>query len=509
MRLHSILILVALAGTAHGAFASTGSADLIPAAGPHAVGLRIVQQYDYSRVLDAQVDAFGKAGVAPPARPIQTLVWYPARQTNAAPMLAADYQQASLADVDFSFPAAAAARQRAAWMASPRKEQFGTATLAVRDAPAVDGRFPVVIYAPSFASFAHENLDLCEYLASHGYVVIASRSLGARSVTMTDNVEGVEAQASDIAFLANYAHSLPQADISKVAATGFSWGGMANVFASARSSRIKALVSLDGSIRYHPKIWGAAGYVKPSQTAVPMLFLGARAPSHEAMERKDKLGPSYLNSMKYSDVYVTTMSPMTHSDFSSWQLRFSGDNAFGDYQKADVLQAYRSGALYARRFLDAYLKNDATALGFMKQSPAKNGIAPQVMTMESQPAAHVLYGEADFLRAFAKGEYKDARGLYKTMSAQSPDFKLNPLNLNTLGYQLLGAKNARGAVQLFKLATDIEPKYGNAFDSEGEAYEAMGEAALAIEAYEKAVAVDKGQDNAIARIKALRSAGGK
>ena len=33
----------------------------------------------------------------------------------------------------------------------------------------------MAIYAPSFAAPAHENLDLCEYLASHGYVVIASR----------------------------------------------------------------------------------------------------------------------------------------------------------------------------------------------------------------------------------------------------------------------------------------------------------------------------------------------
>ncbi len=39
---------------------------------------------------------------------------------------------------------------------------------------------------------------------------------------MKEDVEGVEAQAADIAFLANYAQTLPQADISKVAAAGFS-----------------------------------------------------------------------------------------------------------------------------------------------------------------------------------------------------------------------------------------------------------------------------------------------
>lgn len=509
MRIFSFLILVAVASSGQAALPTTSSPSLIPDVGPHAVGLRIVQQYDYSRVLEAPVDAFGNAGSVGPARPIQTLVWYPAKRSSAAPMLVADYLQASLTDVDFSFPSAEGVKQRRGWMEGKQNVQYGAPTLAVRDAAPAGGSYPVVIYAPSFASFAHENLDLCEYLTSHGYVVLASRSLGARSIMMTVDNEGVEAQAADIAFLANYAQSLPQADITKVAAAGFSWGGMANVFAAARSNRIKALVSLDGSIRFHPKIWSAAGYVRPSRTAVPMMFLGARAPTAEAMERDDKLGASYLNTMKYSDVYVSTMPPMTHSNFSSWQLRFALDGAFGDYQRADVFQAYRSGALYARRFLDAYLKDDAVSLEFLKLSPARSGVGPQVMSMEFQPASFVLLGEGDFLRAFSKAEYKNARPIYTQMSAQSPDFKLSPVNLNNLGYQLLRAKNAKGAAELFKLATLIDPMFASAFDSEGEAYESLGENALAIAAYEKAVAVDRNQVNAIARIKALRSGGAK
>lgn len=448
-----LLVLILCGASALNAAAAPPS--LIPEAGPHAVGLRSVQQYDYSRVMDAQVDAFGKPLPNGRGRPILTLVWYPAKPTPAAPVRAADYRAASLSDVDFTFAGAEAARQRADWMSGPQKAQYATSTLAVSDAAPAAGSYPVVIYAPSFAAQAHENLDLCEYLASHGYVVIASRSLGARSVMMTDDVEGVDAQAADIAFLANYAQTLPQADITQVAAAGFSWGGMANVFAAARSSRIKALVSLDGSIRFHPKIWSAAGYVRPVRTPVPMLFLGARAPTAEAMERDDKLGASYLNTMKYSDVYVTTMQAMRHSDFSAWHLRFAGDDAFGDYQRADVLQAYRSGALYVRRFLDAYLKNDPAALAFMKQSPARNGIGPQVMSMEFHPASFVLVDEKDFLQAFSKAGFKDAQTIYTEMTASSPDFKLSPLNLNRLGYQLLGGKNARGAVELFKLATHM------------------------------------------------------
>jgi hypothetical protein len=65
-------------------------------------------------------------------------------------------------------------------------------------------------------------------------------------------------------------------------------------------------------------------------------------------------------------------------------------------------------------------------------------------------------GEADFMCAFARAGYKDAQSIHAGMVARSPDFKLGPLSMNTLGYQLLRAKNARGAVELFKLATFLE-----------------------------------------------------
>jgi dienelactone hydrolase len=118
-----------------------------------------------------------------------------------------------------------------------------------RDAPAAAGKFPVVIYAASHSAYAAENVDLCEYLASHGYIVIASRSMGPHSKAMTTDLEGLEAQAGDIAYLIGQARAMPQADTARIAVVGFSWGGLANVLAAAKDDRIRALVSLDGSVR--------------------------------------------------------------------------------------------------------------------------------------------------------------------------------------------------------------------------------------------------------------------
>jgi hypothetical protein len=473
--------------------------------GPHAVGMRVVQQYDHSRDVERDINAFGESSGAGGARPMQTLVWYPAQAASGPSMKAIDYELTKLTDSDFDVPAADIAKTRERWLGGDKAGALGQPMWARRDAAIAAGKYPVIIYAPSYNVRAHENADLCEYLASHGYIVIASRSSGPRGAEMIDGIEGLEAQATDIGYLAAYAHTLPNANSNQLAVVGFSWGGLANVFASARSTRIKALVSLDGSVRSHPQMIAAAGYVKPAHTAVPMLSIGSRPMSLETLQQKGRsVASSYLNSMKYSDVYLATMQPMTHMNFSSLSLRFDGDAQFTDYSADEVANAYSWTLRYVKEFLDAQLKQDAGALAFMKNTPAKNSVPAHMMAMEMRPATASVPTSASFIKAFVARGFKDAEAIHKEMLAQSPEFALSPPQLNVWGYQLLNRKNAKGAVELFKLATIISPEYGDVIDSLGEAYEALGEKALAIRAYERAVAVDKQQTHAAARLKALR-----
>lgn len=39
----------------------------------------------------------------------------------------------------------------------------------------------MIVYAPSVNAQSFENIEFCEYLASYGFVVIASPSMGASS----------------------------------------------------------------------------------------------------------------------------------------------------------------------------------------------------------------------------------------------------------------------------------------------------------------------------------------
>ena len=60
--------------------AETGFANL--ERGPHSVGFRLIQQYDYSRSYREKNDVVtGQPFTGERARPLQTLVWYPATTT--------------------------------------------------------------------------------------------------------------------------------------------------------------------------------------------------------------------------------------------------------------------------------------------------------------------------------------------------------------------------------------------------------------------------------------------
>ena len=477
--------------------------SLTPPPGPHPVGLHIVRQVDASRGPTPKVSMLENGKTPGPARPMQTLVWYPAQASDTAHVRYLDYLQSSITGDDFTISPAALASASKKWDKLPAAQ---ASMLAVRDARAAPGSFPVVVYAPSFDAEAAENADLCEYLASHGYIVLASASRGAHSRGMTDDLEGVEAQAADIAWLAAYASTVPGADMSKLAYAGFSWGGLSNVFAASRSGRARALVSLDGSVRSYPQLLTASGSVTPANTVVPMLSIGSRPESIERLnEREKSTSISFLNKMVYADVYMGYMQPMQHRDFSGESIRMSPEINFMEYSRAEVQEAHSWTARYVRAFLDAYLKQDGAAMAFLKNTPRANGVPGHIMSWTARPAsAAVPASKAAFVAEFKRRQFKDAGLIYDTMRKSTPDFKLAGGDLNDWGYELLGHKNTQGAIELFKLGTIVEPRWADVQDSLGEAYEAAGEPALALAAYERALVLNPNTPSSAARVKALR-----
>jgi len=354
--------------------------------GRYPVGLRVVDLYDRSRTDLAFPQDSSKSSAGDDGRPLQTLVWYPALGNTNKPITVGEYVQ--LADTEIHFDAPHPGQNR--WR-SLLKASLDAPLWAIRDAEAAKGLFPILIYASSDSSVSWENADLCEYLASHGYVVLASPSMGVSTRDMTDDLAGINAQARDISFPINYAKSLANTDSSEVAVVSWSWGGISSLFAAARDSRIDALVSMDGSMRYYPGLVKRAGDIHPERMTIPLLFF-TRNVSLEDLEKEDNLaadrvGANVLNAWTHGDLLAVNMLGMAHPEFSSmFQRRENAqrfvENQVADYGRDDANASYAWVALYTLNFLDAYLKREPSARMFLAKTPAENGVPKHLIDLK-------------------------------------------------------------------------------------------------------------------------------
>ncbi len=96
---------------------------------------------------------------------------------------------------------------------------------------------------------------------------------------------------------------------------------------------------------------------------------------------------------------------------------------------------------------------------------------------------------------------------YQELKTNQPDaYNFGENDLNMLGYQLLWREMYEAAIQVFKLNIQAYPESANPCDSLGEAYVACGNKELAIQYYEKALAINPETPSAIDALKKLRPA---
>lgn len=390
-RLSCVAIAFAMAPLGAAKAQSTELFHFSESPGPLPVGLRVVQQYERSSTVVPSMQPKEQI------RPIQTLVWYPAQKVGAQSMTVADY--AKLLETETNFDKPVLTKDSADILAGI-KPALESHTRAFRDAPGRAGHYPVVIYAPSSDAPPWENADLCEYVASYGYVVIASP--GASGSPGSTDLIRANKQAGDISFLIDYARTLPDTDLSAVAVVGYSWGGLANLFAAARDKRIDALVGLDGSMRYESTVIQQAEDVHPSEMKIPLLYFAEGNFTMEEIAatydpaKGIHLDPEALNQWTGGDCLIVYMLGLIHEEFSSLFQRDENvwkmypDNHKADYTRADGTVGYGLIARYTLNFLDAYLKQDASGAAFLKRTPGENGAPPhtvQVSLRKAKPQA--------------------------------------------------------------------------------------------------------------------------
>lgn len=320
--------------------------------GAHPVGFQVLHAVDRGRTFAAA------QGAAAPYRPMQVGMWYPARETDAKSMPWRSYAALRATERGWLEPAERKGLDDA-------ESRLDVLTMARPNATRATGRFPLVLYAPSFSNTVYENAAMCEFLASHGYVVAATPSMGRDGRKMTADMEGVDTQVRDLEWLMDRMLAHPSVDADCIGTLGFSWGGLTNAVLAMRHSKVRAVFSLDGSVGYRIGLRAVSGYPYFDPKRLKAAFAQSASLGGRSIDT------SCLDAATAAPRYLLKFSVLKHLEFSSRPLRLAADD---DTRAKAVSASYAGLCRYVRLFFDAWVKGDAGAKDALRKAPTENGL---------------------------------------------------------------------------------------------------------------------------------------
>jgi len=477
--------------------------------GKHKVGFRHYTTIDstrtYSRIYDYTNQKI--------ARPIPVSIWYPSIQdANGKEKLhVLDYLEILKEEEEWEYLPNEQILNWFYYANTPANQNhLKELTNAYPEVEFANGKFPVIIYAPSFERSSIENFALCEYLASHGYIVIASPSRGTETRWFVESAKEMETQARDVAFLIKEVGKYEMADYHNMALMGFSFGGLSNIIAQNTNERIKAIVSLDGTERYQYALLEKSPFFDINKMNVPYIHM-AQKEIPENVLKEDKIDAELntkfelYDSISNSSVYRLKFHHLSHPNFSALRILFENRDERQDKSDAEIMESYKWVATYTLNFLNAFLINDDSALSFIENKPSDNGVRNGLISQRTKQAESVAFSFQDFNDTASSQNYQNLSQLYESLVKKHPSFKISEGNLNTLGLQLVfNPKTSEQGINIFLLAAELYPNSANLFDSLAEGYLYVGNKSKAVENFEKSLELNAQNQNAIDRLKQLK-----
>jgi dienelactone hydrolase len=454
-----LLILLVTSGTLWGDTPPMWR-DLQP--GPYTIGFRTIEKYDHSRAFAPKRDYFGQPLPGERARPMQTCIWYPAQATDAAQMVYGEYSFPYPEQQDFfAFAANIQGRDIQVLTRALQTDQgtiqelMNTPMAAVRDATPQEGTFPLILYHPNLLGTYCENAVLCEYLASHGYVVATTHPLGLTELSPAPEVKGLETAVRDLEFALATMHDFAEADLDHIGLLGYAQGGSTALLMQMHNTDVDAVACLNASFCGDPYV----EIVKQSPSYDADL---AQRPILQIYRSVDPTScTATVSSLKYSDRHLVGVTGPRPGHFCSLS------RMLGPQDGADQYAAI-SG--YVLDFFDGYLKGDEEALILLDRKPAGD----EGTLLTHIPAEQAPPNQRQFLSIILEKGVDTALSIYERFkSGSAPGSFFTEATINALGYGRLQTGDVDGAVKLFKLNTEAFPQSANTWDSLGDAYLAM------------------------------------
>jgi pimeloyl-ACP methyl ester carboxylesterase len=467
--------------------------DLRP--GSHNVGFRLIEGHDPARAIRVK-------GAAPEIRPrpVRVYIWYPADSSaDDTPMLFGSY--AALADGD-TWPEAVPgdAHKRMNFSRRPLARSLPPDRFdallkqpvrAFENAKPAAGRFPLIIVGQGlYYESPITQAVLCEFLASHGFVVATTPLTGTHSPLVKIDVTDLETQVRDLEFVVTEARGLPFVSLEKLGLLGFDLGGMSCLILAMRNPDVDAFVSMESAVLFPDlDIPTASPHHDPTLLRAPWLHVLRR----ELASARGENTPSLFDTAVHSDRYLLLLEGMGHADFTSYALVEDRKPVMGYWGplRGEEKRRYEAVCLYIFRFFDAYLSGDAESRRFLARDP-EDVVPGTTVTIEHRPVTPLRPTDSDFLNALLAGNVADALEMAHSIRQAQPEIPLLQETLLTrLGYHLITSwELAEEAVAVLKLNADLHPQSTLAYESLGEVYLMTGDDEKALPAVRRALELD-------------------
>ncbi|SFR34733.1 Alpha/beta hydrolase family protein [Robiginitalea myxolifaciens] len=448
------------------------------------------------------------------ARPIPISLWYPAEANSSTitPLKVLDYLEILKEEEEWEHLPNEQILNWFYYANTPQNQKhLPEVSQAHPNAPKLNGKFPVVVYAPSFQASSIENFGLCEYLASHGYVVISSPSRGTETRWFIDNYPmEMETQARDVEFLIREAKKQSIVDPDLVALMGFSFGGLSNIVVQNRNDAVKAVVSLDGTERYQYELLMKSPFTYPDKLDVPYLHMAQKVIPKQVLEA-DNI-PEALNttfqlydSISLTQAYKVRFHNLTHSHFSTLGVLFSNRDPRQDKSDPKIMESYKLMAAFTLNFLNTHLQLNSTSPNDQSNDLGEFSDSSELLTVERKTGGKDSFNYKDFNDLASTQNYENLIPLYDSLKAAHPELALPEGVLNTLGLQLVfNPEKGSAGISVFLLALHLYPNSANLYDSMAEGYLFLGEEQNAKDSFKKSLELNPENQNAIKRLQELR-----
>ncbi len=485
--------------------------------GKYKVGFKTVWKYDDSRSFLTATNWKGDLNPQSSSRPIRLSMWFPASPERSSELMeyegyisarrkendVPDYEKRML-DYD---------RSSVANMVGGEGAQFesllSTPTAAYKDAPPAEGRFPIIVYSLGQNDHNLENVVLCEFLASYGFVVATVADLGPSSRVhqlIVDDPASYETQIRDLEFALQEALKMPSADGTRVAAVGHSMGGIYAVLLAMRNARIRAVVGLDASFMetlpaYYYKFQDAY-YYDPSKFKSPMLSI---------FRTDQTLDLTALKKLRYSDRYLIGVPAVIHADFTSFPLITAtlptdklNEYARSHRDQKTAVQASIFIAETVRDFLLGTFKLNAGSPNDFQARAQSTRFLNQTVSYQKMDSL-AAPTEQDFYEIIVTLGVESAISIYDQAEARYPAAEIVRWNvIDRIGSEAQWQRQPQDAVKVFQFSAHVFPQSADVCDELGDAYAEIGNKKEAVASYRKALTINPKDSHASDRIQKLQ-----